>query len=215
MLTRPSFAVALALAASAAVVAGTVPAGAAAPSPHVTTISPVSGPQSSSIPFRVHGAHFDTDPGATSISFGGTEATDVNCPKPSVCTAMTPEIAATGPVEVTVTTGGVALNPVLFTVTAYSPPVVRIAVNAHGDAIFSQTQLGDTYPAMSNPGDDFFNIENQTAADQTVTCALLGPLTVPAGATLGYDLPLGAGPYVFFITGSPKAVLTVKAKSPA
>src|SRR5271155_3637403 len=85
----------------------------------LTSITPASAPEFTSVPVTLHGIGFSTTPGATVVSFGGTDAEDVNCTSTKSCTAMAPELPA-GPVEVTVSIGASTSNAKPFTYETYS-----------------------------------------------------------------------------------------------
>ena len=177
--------------------------------PSVSKIAPVSAPAGTSIPIVIHGHRFDTTPGMTTVTFGGTPAVSVSCPSPSKCTAVTPNLGV-GVVSVVVTTDGVPLNPENLSVTAYAAPVVRMLPNAKGHTIFSVTRLMDSYPAQGAPGFDAVTITNTTAGDQALTGPLVPTTLIPAGTSQTFALAVNGGPYVFFSSTTPTAALTVK-----
>jgi hypothetical protein len=177
----------------------------------VSRIAPVSAPAGTSIALTIHGHHFDTTIGATTVAFDGTPAVSVDCTSPSVCSVVTPNLAV-GPVSVVVTTDGVPLNPETLTVVPYSAPLVRIVDNAMGKAEFSVHSLSDAYPAQGAPGFDAVTIQNTTAVSQTVTSATESPVTLAPGDSNTYALTADLGPYIFFTSGVPTAALTVKTK---
>ncbi|MFL6374365.1 MAG: IPT/TIG domain-containing protein [Pyrinomonadaceae bacterium] len=78
------------------------PAGAAAPAPAVTSVSPTSGSTSGGTSVTITGTNFT---GATAVSFGGTPATTFTVNSATSITATAPAHAA-GTVDVTVTTSG-------------------------------------------------------------------------------------------------------------
>jgi len=118
-------------------------------------------------------------------------------------------------VDVTVTTGGNTLNPETFTVAPYSPPLVRLVLNARGKVEFSVGMLTDKYPAQGAPGNDYVVIENTTAVTQNLTTNSLGTASIAPGDSEGFVMAADDGPYIFFTSGSPTKALTVKTKQPA
>ncbi len=187
---------------------------ASAASVSITKIGPEGAPEFTSIPVKIHGHDFDTAPGATTVSFGGTEATDVSCTSVSLCTMMSPELGV-GSVEVTITSGGMtSTNSATFTYETYSPPVVNIE-SADGGVAFSKGKIKDSYPAIFTPGNIYVNIDNTTAE----TLSFSGPtgnVTLPAGDDEGYNLPVNEStPYRFQLFRYPHKKLAVYTKAPA
>jgi hypothetical protein len=191
----------------------TSPAGAHA-APTVRRVSPISGPADTSISVAIHGRGFDTAAGATTVSFGGTPAVSVDCTSPGLCRAVSPNLGV-GTIDVTVTTDDTVLNPETFTVSPYSPPVVRLVLSARGVVEFSSSGLMDKYPAQGAPGNDYVVIENTTAVTQDLTTNSLGPASIAPGDSEGFVLAADDGPYIFFTSGSPTKALTVKTRQPA
>jgi serine/threonine-protein kinase len=72
--------------------------------PSVTGVSPSSGPAAGGTTITVHGTGFSTS--NTSISVGGSSATNVSCSSSTTCTATTPSGTSGKMVDVTVTTSG-------------------------------------------------------------------------------------------------------------
>jgi uncharacterized protein (TIGR03437 family) len=210
-----SLAVSAALGTSALVgfIGPTGPA-AATSAPTVKRVSPIGGPADTSIPVAIHGRGFDTTVGATTVSFGGTPAVSVDCTSPSLCRAISPNLSA-GTVDVTVTTDGMTLNPETFTIAPYSPPLVRLVLNARGTVEFSMGMLMDKYPAQGTQGNDYVVIENTTAVAQNLTTNSLGSASIAPGDSEGFVMAADDGPYIFFTSGSPAKTLTVKTRHPA
>jgi kumamolisin len=77
-------------------------------SPAITAITPLVGPTSGGLFIAVSGKSFRQ--GATTVSFGGADATDVHCPDPAYCYMNNPAHAA-GKVFVSVTVDGIASAP--------------------------------------------------------------------------------------------------------
>ena len=196
------------------VLGGPLGSAAATSPPVLTRVSPISGPAETSIAVKLHGRGFDTIAGATTVSFGGSPAVSVYCKSPTVCTAVTPNLPA-GPASVSVTTGGTTLNPQPFTVTSYTPPVVRLVLNARGNTEFSVSQLVDKYPSQGGPGSDYVVIANTTPVSQTLTTNTLGPATIASGASEGFSMAADHGPYIFFTSHTPTKTLTVNTKTPS
>ena len=208
----------VAMAASAVLVSGVVattlsviPAQAATPVPSVVRIAPITAPAGTSIALTVHGHHFDTTIGATTVAFDGVEAVSVDCVSPSTCKVVTPNLTP-GTVNVVVTTDGTPLNAETLTVTSYEAPLVRIVDDAKGVAVFSQHSLADAYPAQGSPGNDAFTVQNATGVAQTITNSTTGPVSLPPGGSETFALAADLGPYVFFTAGTPTSALTVKTK---
>ncbi len=200
-----------ALAVGAVVAAAATPAAAGTVIPSVSRIAPITVPDGASIAMTVHGHHFDTTIGATTVAFGGVPAVSVDCVSPSTCKVVTPDLSV-GTVDVVVTTDGTALNPETLTVVPYAAPLVRIVDNAKGVAKFSVGGLTDSYPAQGVNGFDAVTIENTTTDVQTVTNTAVGDVTLAPGASNTYALQADLGPYIFFTSGIPTASLTVKTR---
>jgi hypothetical protein len=182
----------------------------------ITKLVPNSAPEFTAVPVKIVGSGFDTTPGATTVSFGGTPAEDVNCKSSRVCTVVTPFIAD-GPVEVTVTVGEVTSNPLEFLSEVYRPPLVSIEP-VRGSFEFAETRLTDRYAAIFTPGNVYLQIKNSTLTSQTIT-GPTGPVTLEPGEIEGYNVPVQeATPYEFTLEGAAKPAkgkLTVKTKAPA
>jgi IPT/TIG domain len=200
-------------------------AGASAMTLRVTHVSPATTPEFTSVPVKIHGSGFATAPGATTISFGGTAASNVSCSSTTMCTAMTPELGM-GVVSVTATVAGntsTGPNSANFTYGAYAPPEVLIGSCEldHGvitDWCFSQRKLTDRYPAIFTTGNVYLNITNTTNTTQTLN-GPTGPVSLEPGDTEGYNVPVQEGsPYLFELTTggtTPRlGTLTVKTKAP-
>jgi hypothetical protein len=72
--------------------------------PEVTSVSPTSGTASGGTFVTITGTGFSTTPGATTVAFGPTAATNVSCSSRTACTATSP--AGSGIVHVTATVDG-------------------------------------------------------------------------------------------------------------
>jgi uncharacterized protein (TIGR03437 family) len=183
----------------------------ASPGLQLKRLKPASGPEYASSTIDIKGKGFNTTPGATTVSFGGTAAPSVTCSSSTLCVVTTPDLPE-GPVAVTVTTGASTSTAQTFTATTYDPPIVLIKSKKSG-ARFSKTHLTDSYPAIFDTGNIYLNIENVTTSSQAVTDNVSGPgtFTLEPGDTEGFNVPAVLGPYTFTITGSasPKATLTV------
>lgn len=190
-------------------------ASAATPVTQIKRISPASGPELSSIPVTIHGSNFNTSPGQTTISFGGSAASSVSCASSKVCTAMSPELPQ-GSVEVSVTSNGMtSATPVTFTNETYSPPVVQI-ISRRGAPAFSKAKLRDRYAGIFDPGNIYLQIENTSGATTSIT-GPTGTIELNSGETAGYNMPVDeSSPYTFKVgSGSGmKQTLTVKTKTP-
>lgn len=79
--------------------------------PVVASVDPSTGVPAGGTAVTITGSRFSTAPGATSITFGGTPATDVTCASTTTCTATTPP-GPVGPVTVVVATASGASTPV-------------------------------------------------------------------------------------------------------
>ncbi len=194
------------------------PIGSASASTQVTQIkkiSPVSGPEFSSIPVKIKGSNFNTTPGETTVSFDGEPALSVSCESSKRCTAMTPELPA-GPVEVTVTSNGMTSStPATFTYETYSPPLVKI-ISTKLAPVFSKTKLRDRYAGIFDPGNIYLQIENTLVAPVTLN-GPTGLIKLAHGETAGYNLPVDeSAPYVFKIAYAftNKQTLTVSTETP-
>jgi len=95
------------------------------PAPTLDPLSPSSGTAAGANPVTLTGSGFGTTAGATSVSFGGTDASSVSCASPTSCTAKVPPApsGATLPdtVEVAVTVGGLTSNWTAYTYLVASP----------------------------------------------------------------------------------------------
>jgi hypothetical protein len=193
------------------------PAAAAASATQVTSVSPASGPELTSVPVKIRGSGFSTVPGATTVSFGGAPALLVTCKSHRVCTAWTPEAGTSGPVTVTATVGAsTSTNPVMFTFTELAFPLVNI-VTSNGTTIFDKRKLIDETPTpfggptMSNG--IALEIVNTTTSTQTVISNVIGELELTPGSVATVEMPAETRA-LFTLTGSPKAKLHVRAKAP-
>ncbi len=190
-------------------------ASASTPETQVKKISPVSGPEYSSIPVKIIGKNFNTAAGETMVSFGGVAALSVSCESSKVCIAMTPELPA-GPAEVTVTSNGMTSStPVTFTYETYSPPLVKIIPKKLAP-VFSKTKLLDRYAGIFDPGNIYLQIENTLVAPATVN-GPTGLVKLQHAETEGYNLPVDeSAPYVFTIAYAfaNRQTLTVATKTP-
>ena len=187
--------------------------------PMVSRIAPVSAPAGTSVSIAIHGHHFDTTAGGTTVTFGGVAALSVSCPTPNLCRAVTPNLPA-GPASVVVTVDGVgALGTPTLTVNAYSAPVVRMLTNHKGDVVYSQSHVVDRYPATGGPGYDALTIQNTTSIDETLTeeanSEVVGTVTVDAGDSATVSLLADEGPYFFATSTSPVKYLNVTTKTPS
>jgi len=179
----------------------------------LTRVSPASAPEFTSVLVKIRGSGFDTAPGSTTVSFGGTAATGVTCESSSRCTAMSPELGV-GSVEVTATVEGVSsTGGPLFTYGTYSPPTDEIVPGDAGFK-FSKASLTDRYPAIFTPGNIYLNIYNATDETQGIN-GPTGPVSLPAGDTEGYNLPVReSSPYLFQLYKYPHKKLTLKTQTP-
>jgi uncharacterized protein (TIGR03437 family) len=184
----------------------------ATPATQITSIAPVSGPELASIPVTIHGTNFNTEPGGTTVSFGGEAALSVKCATSKRCTAMTPELFE-GPVEVTATSNSMTSTAtIVFTYETYAPPVVKITDDA-GEPVFAQHKLLDRYPGIFDPGNVYVNIENTFPGAVTIT-GPNGYTDLPEGLTAGFNIP-GGMTYLFAVeAGAKHQTLSVKARLP-
>ena len=91
--------------------------------PTLSQMSPNQGPASGNVQVALTGSNFSTTPGATTVKFGSTAATSMNCSSTTSCTAVEPAGTA-GPASVTVTVGGQTSTAVTFTY--YNPGLLRV-----------------------------------------------------------------------------------------
>jgi len=186
---------------------------ASTPAPSITQITPASGPEFSSVPVKIHGRNFNTAPGETLVTFGGTEALSVTCSSSRLCTATTPELPE-GSVPVTVTSNGMtATSPEEFTYEKYDPPLVKIEKSQ--PPIFSTTLLTDRYPGIFDPGNVYLQIENTT--NETLFFVEEGRWTfLKHGEVAGLNIPIRMLPYRFTLEDGLFAHqhLTVWARTP-
>lgn len=192
---------------------GGVPTASAKPATQITSIMPASGPELSSIPVTIHGSNFSTEPGGTTVSFGGEPALSVTCASSKRCTAMTPELFE-GPVEVTATSNGMTSTaPITFTYETYAPPVVKITDDM-GEPVFAQHKLLDRYPGIFDPGNVYLNIENTFPGSVTIT-GPSGYEDLGEGEVAGFNIPAKTPPYLFAVeAGAKNQTLSVKARTP-
>ena len=178
--------------------------------PHISGLSPTSGPLGSSV--VISGTNFGATQGSSAVTFNGSLTTPSSWTATAVA-ASVPNGATTGPVAVTV--GGVVSNGVVFTVTAPAAP----ATTAETTTIFS-----GSLPVL---GSTFYSFDVGSAGAVSLTLASVTPVT-PAGSLpppalpvvlgMAFGVPLGtgcsldqsletaAGLTVQFITESPMGV---------
>ena len=72
----------------------------------VTKISPSTGADSGGTTVTITGTDFDPTPGATTVSFGPNQATNVSCSDATTCTALSPGGSGTVDVQVSTPAGG-------------------------------------------------------------------------------------------------------------
>jgi hypothetical protein len=140
----------------------------ATPVPTITSLSPGSGPISTSV--TITGTNFT---GATAVAFNGTAATFV-VNNATTITATVPAAATTGTVTVT-GPGGTATSPGNFTVT----PAISSLNPTSGPVGTSVTITGTTFTGATAVS------FNGTAAAFTVVNSTSITTSVPAGATTG------------------------------
>jgi hypothetical protein len=187
---------------------------AAANSLSLKKVTPASGPEYSSFPVTIRGSGFSTTPGATTVLFGSTPATEVSCKSVYVCKAITPELAE-GLSEVSVEVAGAKSTSLPFSFGSYSPPKVEIE-EYYAVSLFNPRKITDRYPGIFTPGNVYLQITNKTYKDQTFT-GPTGTVTLESGQTEGYNFPIDeATPYVFELAGTTpsKGTLTVKTRTP-
>jgi DNA-binding beta-propeller fold protein YncE len=111
--------------------------------PTLSAVSPSEGPASGNVEVTVTGTGFSTTSGATTIKFGSTAATSVNCTSTTTCTAVEPAGTA-GPASVTVTVGGQTSTGVTFTY--YTPGLLRVTTSpALASQITVDGNISDTW----------------------------------------------------------------------
>jgi YVTN family beta-propeller protein len=95
--------------------------------PTITSLNPLAGPLLAGTVVTITGTGFVTGTTATTVSFGGSAGTSVNCTTTTSCVATSP--AGSGPVNVTVTTAGGTSNTSVFTYEVI-PTVTGLSVGA-------------------------------------------------------------------------------------
>jgi hypothetical protein len=101
--------------------------------PSIGSVSPNSGPASGGTAVTISGANFSTS-GTTTVTFGGSPATNVNVSNASTITATTPAHAV-GAVDVVVNTGGQSATASgAFTYLSTQPTVTSITPNTGSTA---------------------------------------------------------------------------------
>jgi uncharacterized protein (TIGR03437 family) len=194
-------------------ICGPIATASAKPATQIASIEPASGPELSSIPVTIHGSNFSTEPGGTTVSFGGEPATSVSCANSKRCTVMTPELFE-GPVEVTATSNGMTSTATItFTYEAYAPPLVKITDDA-GKPVFAQRKLLDRYAGIFDPGNVYLNIENTFPGPVTIT-GPTGFTNLGNDEVAGFNIPAQSAPYLFAVEeGAKHQTLSVKARTP-
>jgi IPT/TIG domain len=192
---------------------GPIATASAKPATQITSIEPASGPELSSIPVTIHGSNFSTEPGGTTVSFGGEAATSVKCVTNKRCTAMTPELFE-GPVEVTATSNSMTSTAtIVFTYEMYAPPLVKIT-NDGGEPVFAQHKLLDRYAGIFDPGNVYLNIENTFPGPVTIT-GPTGYTELGEDEVAGFNIPAQSMPYLFAVDeGAKHQTLSLKARTP-
>ena len=156
-------------------------------SPTVTGVSPINGPAGGDFDATVTGSGFSTNPGATSIDFGGVAATKVSCTSTTSCTAYVPPYtgnSSSQTVDVTATVGGVT----------------------------SSTSAADhfTYYATGT-ATGTVSVQGTTSADLTKICVVFTPsagspaagfgvVSVSPGSNGSYSIPLLPGSFTVEFT---------------
>ena len=89
------------------------------PPPSITSLDPSTGTTLGGTVVTLHGLRFSTDPGGTTVTFGGVPGTGVSCSSTTFCVATSPAAPA-GDVPVVATTASGASSPKTYT---YAIPV--------------------------------------------------------------------------------------------
>ena len=177
----------------------------------IKKVKPASGPEFAPITITIKGSDFNTAPGATTVSVGGEPATSVSCRSSHVCTAVTPALG-TGSYPVTVTSNSMtSTNPVMFTTTTYSPPVVTVGLSRADELEFSRSALVDKYAAIFDFGNVYLNIQNTLDRYVFIT-GPTGLVDLPPFETEGYNIPVSSSPYLFSLEEG--GTLSVSAETP-
>ncbi|MGO9229857.1 MAG: IPT/TIG domain-containing protein, partial [Bryobacteraceae bacterium] len=147
------------------------------PAPSITSLSPTSGPVSTSV--TITGTNFGASQGASTVAFNGTAAGTATSWSATSIVVKVPTGATTGNVVVTV--GGLASNGVSFTVTV-APSITSLSPTS-GPVGTSVTITGTNFGASQGTSTVTFN--GTSAGTATSWSATSIVVKVPTGATTG------------------------------
>jgi hypothetical protein len=148
------------------------------PPPTVSSISPTSGAEGTSV--TVDGTNFSTS-GGTTIAFGGSDGTSVDCPLTTQCTVDAP--AGSGEVAVTVTVASQSSTPndnSEFTYTSCTPEISSVSTfdeSATQTITIDGTCFGSS-SALSEGTTEYLGIHDQSQGwaachtDDAITCSV-------------------------------------------
>ena len=153
----------------------------AEPPPQAGGIMPVMGTQLGGETVTVTGANFDATPGGTTVTFGGSQASDVVVENSGLLTCTTPP-GVRGPVDVTVYTfwGGSTL-PGAYT---YLPPASLLATAMDGRVWEIDVLTGARAPVDASPREP---TDAHEAVDVETIDAFEGRFPLAFGSVVGID----------------------------
>ena len=164
------------------VTVGGVPSNGAAftviPTPNITSLSPTSGPISTSV--TIAGTNFGGSQGQSTVTFNAIPAGTATSWSATSVVIPVPNGATTGNVVVTVS--GVSSNGVLFTVTSPGPSISSLSLT-QGPVGATLTVNGSNFGTTQGGSTVTFNGVTATATSNWSATSF--NVTVPAGATTG------------------------------